>query len=132
MEREALNGVYDIDTVKVVTPAVLVGLLSLSLSLCVCVCVCVCVVCVCVCVREREREREKERLSHTGSVTVNSDVQAHRCGGWYKCICGRTDTCVLFQPVSYRCTPPPVYIQLSPSTCSDMVCRSVVTVHKAP
>ena len=36
VQREAYNGVYDINTTKVVTPAVLVGV-------CVCVCVCVCV-----------------------------------------------------------------------------------------
>ena len=32
VQREALNGVYDIDTVKVVTPAVLVSLLFRSLT----------------------------------------------------------------------------------------------------
>lgn len=34
VKREALNGVFDIDTIKVVTPAVLVG------QNCVCLCVC--------------------------------------------------------------------------------------------
>ena len=46
VKREALNGVFDIDTTKVFTPAVLVGLNLL----CACVCVCVCV-CMHACVR---------------------------------------------------------------------------------
>ena len=42
MTREALNGVYNISTVKVVTPAVLVGVYLCVCGVCVCVCVCVC------------------------------------------------------------------------------------------
>ena len=49
VRREALNGVYDIDTVKVVTPAVLVRLYVYVHLHCVYLPVCVCVrMCVCI------------------------------------------------------------------------------------
>ena len=52
VQREAYNGVYDINIIKVVTPAVLVGVcVCMCVSLFVCVCMCVYLfVCVCVCI----------------------------------------------------------------------------------